>query len=86
MFRVLFGRRLATSVQQERKIGAFAGVPEVRLDGLASSSCGPEAALTVLLPLGAGKTVLSDGQPTAIFDGHGGRRSRRWSRSPSHTG
>lgn len=50
---VLFGRRLATAEQAEQKIGVWAGVPALGLDGLGSSSYGPEAALTVLLPLGA---------------------------------
>jgi len=50
---VLFGRRLATAEQEEQKIGIWAGVPALGLDGLGSSSYGPEAALTILIPLGA---------------------------------
>ena len=50
---VLLGRRLATDEQAERKIGVWAGVPALGLDGLGSSSYGPEAALTLLIPLGA---------------------------------
>jgi hypothetical protein len=46
-------RRLATRESSERKIGAFEGVPAMGLDGLGSSAYGPEAALTVLIPLGA---------------------------------
>lgn len=38
---------------RERRIGAFEGVPSMGLDGLGSSSYGPEAALSVLIPLGA---------------------------------
>ncbi len=38
---------------RERKIGAFEGVPAMGLDGLGSSSYGPEAALSVMIPLGA---------------------------------
>src|SRR5919199_3985652 len=49
----LLGRPLATHEQPARKVGVFTGVPAMGLDGLASSSYGPEAALTVLLPLGA---------------------------------
>ncbi len=49
---VLFGRRLATSEQESRKIGWFEAVPAMGLDGLGSASYGPEAALTVLIPLG----------------------------------
>jgi amino acid transporter len=50
---VLLGRRLANREQTDRKIGALEGVPAMGLDGLGSSAYGPEAALTVLLPLGA---------------------------------
>lgn len=50
---VLLGRRLATDEQAEQKIGVWAGVPALGLDGLGSSSYGPEAALTLLIPLGA---------------------------------
>ena len=50
---LLLGRRLANREGQEQKIGWFAGVPAMGLDGLGSSSYGPEAALTILLPLGA---------------------------------
>ncbi|OYV95163.1 MAG: amino acid transporter [Planctomycetia bacterium 21-64-5] len=49
---LLLGRPLASSEQAERKIGVFAGVPALGLDGLSSSAYGPEAALTILLPLG----------------------------------
>ena len=42
-----------------RKIGAFEAVPAMGLDGLGSSAYGPEAALTVLIPLGgAGLSTL----------------------------
>jgi len=50
--RLLLGRRLANREYGERKIGAFEGVPAMGLDGLGSSAYGPEAALTVLIPLG----------------------------------
>ncbi|WP_375397998.1 APC family permease [uncultured Sphingomonas sp.] len=50
---ILLGRRLANREQGDQKIGWFAGVPAMGLDGLGSSSYGPEAALTVLIPLGA---------------------------------
>lgn len=49
---MLLGRRLRTSEHEEQKIGPLAGVPVLGLDALASASYGPEAALTVLLPLG----------------------------------
>jgi amino acid transporter len=50
---ILLGRRLANREYSERKIGAFEGVPAMGLDGLGSSAYGPEAALTILIPLGA---------------------------------
>src|SRR4051794_16659378 len=50
---VIFGRPLASDEQDEAKIGVAAGVPAMGLDGLTSSAYGPEAALTILLPLGA---------------------------------
>jgi len=49
----LFGQPLASSEEGEQKIGVFAGVPSLGLDGLSSAAYGPEAALTILLPLGA---------------------------------
>lgn len=51
--RLIFGRPLANRESGQRKIGAFEGVPEMGLDALASCSYGPEAALAVLIPLGA---------------------------------
>jgi amino acid transporter len=51
--RLLFGRTLATSEAEGRKIGVLAGIPALGLDGLSSAAYGPEAALTVLVPLGA---------------------------------
>src|SRR5436190_8073977 len=53
LFGILVGRRLANEEGQARKITAFEGVPAMGLDGLGSSAYGPEAALTVLIPLGA---------------------------------
>jgi amino acid transporter len=51
--KLVLGRRLANREFNERKIGAFEGVPAMGLDGLGSSAYGPEAALTILIPLGA---------------------------------
>lgn len=51
--RFLLGRRLRSAEHEEQKIGPASGVPVLGLDALASASYGPEAALTVLLPLGA---------------------------------
>ncbi len=50
---LLIGPKLASRDQDSRKIGWFAAVPAMGLDGLGSSSYGPEAALTVMIPLGA---------------------------------
>ncbi len=48
----LLGRRLANNEQADRKIGWFEAVPAMGLDGLGSSSYGPEAALAVMAPVG----------------------------------
>ena len=50
---LVFGRRLSNSEGDTRKLGWFEAVPAMGLDGLGSASYGPEAALTVLIPLGA---------------------------------
>ena len=52
LFDVLFGRPLASSEAQHEHIGVAAGVPIFGLDGLTSAAYGPEAAMTVLIPLG----------------------------------
>jgi len=51
--RLILGRPLASHEQKQQRIGAAAGVPAMGLDALSSSAYGPEAALTILLPLGA---------------------------------
>jgi amino acid transporter len=53
----LVGRPLASSRASEEKIGVWAGIPILGLDGLSSSAYGPEAALTLLAPLGAAGLV-----------------------------
>src|SRR5437764_5634851 len=50
---LLIGRKLANREGEARKITAIEGVPALGLDALASSGYGPEAALTVLLAVGA---------------------------------
>jgi amino acid transporter len=50
---LLLGRRLANRELGEKRIGAFEGVPTMGLDGLGSSSYGPEAALAVLAVAGS---------------------------------
>ncbi|HZU27696.1 MAG TPA: APC family permease [Bryobacteraceae bacterium] len=49
----LLGRPLASSEAKSERIGPAAGVPTFGLDALSSAAYGPEAALTILLPLGA---------------------------------
>ena len=48
----VLGRPLATKEKENEKIGVLRGVPVLGLDALASAAYGPEAALTILLPLG----------------------------------
>ncbi len=48
----LFGRPLATSEERAECIGPIAGIPVFGLDALSSAAYGPEAALTLLIPLG----------------------------------
>jgi amino acid transporter len=51
---ILFGRALRSEEQEAQKIGPAKGVPVLGLDALASAAYGPEAALTILIALGAG--------------------------------
>jgi amino acid transporter len=48
----LFGRPLATEEERAERIGWFKGIPIFGLDALSSAAYGPEAALTLLIPLG----------------------------------
>ncbi|HEY3353461.1 MAG TPA: APC family permease [Polyangia bacterium] len=50
---LILGRPLRSDEHDAQRIGPLAGVPVLGLDALASSAYGPEAALTVLRPLGA---------------------------------
>src|SRR5215471_9678568 len=49
----LFGRPLASIEEGDQKIGWPAGVSMLGLDALSSAAYGPEAAMTLLIPLGA---------------------------------
>ena len=49
---LLFGHPLATSEERAEHIGPIAGIPVFGLDALSSAAYGPEAALTLLIPLG----------------------------------
>ena len=48
----LLGRSLATDEEGEQRVGVAAGIPMLGLDALGSAAYGPEAALTLLIPLG----------------------------------
>jgi amino acid transporter len=50
----LFGKSLASDEEGEHRVGVLSGIPMLGLDALGSAAYGPEAALTLLLPLGAG--------------------------------
>ena len=50
---ILLGKPLATSDERAEQIGPIAGIPIFGLDALSSAAYGPEAALTLLIPLGA---------------------------------
>jgi len=51
-FDVVLGKPLATSEERAEHIGPIAGIPVFGLDALSSAAYGPEAALTLLIPLG----------------------------------
>jgi amino acid transporter len=51
-FDVVIGKPLATSEERAEHIGPIAGIPIFGLDALSSAAYGPEAALTLLIPLG----------------------------------
>jgi amino acid transporter len=50
---ILLGKPLATSDERAEQIGTSSGIPIFGLDALSSAAYGPEAALTLLIPLGA---------------------------------
>src|SRR5271157_587385 len=50
---VLFGRPLATYEDSQQRLSPAAGIGVFGLDALSSAAYGPEAALTLLIPLGA---------------------------------
>ena len=52
LFQIVAGKPLATSEERAEHIGAVAGIPVFGLDALSSAAYGPEAALTLLIPLG----------------------------------
>jgi amino acid transporter len=50
---ILFGNALRSDAESTEQIGPLEGIPVLGLDALASASYGPEAALTLLLVVGA---------------------------------
>src|SRR5713101_7555398 len=57
LLELLLGRPLRSDEEAVERIGVLTAIPVLGLDALASASYGPEAALTVLLPLGATATI-----------------------------
>src|SRR5256886_2327654 len=56
---LLLGRPLATEEEKAERIGPAKGIPIFGLDALSSAAYGPEAAITLLIPLGmAGITYI----------------------------
>ncbi len=53
LFQLVAGKPLATSEERAEHIGPVSGIPVFGLDALSSAAYGPEAALTLLIPLGA---------------------------------
>src|ERR1700729_4453746 len=49
---LLLGKPLATEDAKAERIGAVKGIPIFGLDALSSAAYGPEAAMTLLIPLG----------------------------------
>src|SRR2546421_3643250 len=64
---LLFGRPLPSSEDRAQRIGWAEGIPTFGLDALSSAAYGPEAALTVLLPLGVAGLSVMQPLTTAII-------------------
>ncbi len=63
----LFGRPLRSDDEQAEQIDVLSGLPVLGLDALASAAYGPEAALTILLGLGAVASHYIVGISSAIL-------------------
>ena len=50
---LVLGRPLSSAEDKKERLGSFAGVSVFGLDAFSSAAYGPEAALTILIPLGA---------------------------------
>ena len=86
---LLFGRPLASSEERAECIGPAAGIPIFGLDALSSAAYGPEAALTLLIPLGlsgihfigpiTAAILISARHPLFfLFPDHRSLSARRW--------
>jgi amino acid transporter len=53
LWNVLLGRPLLSEEEGQQRVGPVAGIPMLGLDALSSAAYGPEAAMTLLIPLGA---------------------------------
>ncbi len=53
LYERFMGEPLASEDERHQKVGPFAGIPMLGLDALSSAAYGPEAALAILLPIGA---------------------------------
>jgi amino acid transporter len=53
----IVGRPLASEEEEQERLGTLSGIPVFGLDALSSAAYGPEAALTVMLGLGAAAAI-----------------------------
>ena len=67
VFGFVFGRPLRTAEAKSEQVETFQGVSILGLDALSSASYGPEAALTILVPLGAVGLIYVRGIIAAIL-------------------
>lgn len=58
-FDYILGRPLSSDEDKDERVGPFAGISVFGLDALSSAAYGPEAALTVLIGLGAASVAYS---------------------------
>ena len=71
MIEFLFGRPIASSEDEGQRITPAHGIAAFGLDALSSAAYGPEAALTILLPLGlAGVHYIIAVAITAMVERH----------------
>src|SRR6185437_13285140 len=75
---LLLGKPIPTAEERQQKIGTLEGIPVFGLDALGSAAYGPEAALTLLLPISVCIIALlaivffSYRQTIAAYPGGGG--------------